>query len=227
MEPRYSNTAAAKTLIIRDSIMAKSIKSVFPSFDNAALSIIAAQEERDAAGVLLSVVFDDIKSQYVADIEALDQKNENAVSFALDCFIDAYRVANLPRDKVTCNALGKAITQCEVVKQMGVTGAIRSGTWTEYAQGAKRAFFYGVPFSTTLKNDPEFKLPWSTQTANADATEAKKTAGKSGAVETTDRAALEATLTKAIKQAQLLNLASLHDALIELADDNGFGIATL
>lgn len=177
-----------------------------PSFNTAAKDIQSAQQAYDKAALGVSTKF------------------ANATAMAFQGFIDACYTAGVPKDKAGCNRLGKEITTNEVVLNMIAVGLLQKSTITNYAQSAKRAFHYNVPFEIALFKDESMILPWS-GAAGDDKTEAKKTAGKSGSVETTTRDALMETLSKAIKQAALLNLTSLHDELLELADDNGLADA--
>lgn len=199
----------------------KAVKAVTFSFTTTARRVAGFQKEYDAKSVLATVAFKE-------RMAALAVKRDNGTALVMQQFIDTWLASGAPKDKTTCNALGKAITQNEVVQKLQAEGAMNQSTWTNYAQSAKRAFFFGIPFTCGLFKDEERVLPWSTQNANAtkpeDKTVAAQTAGKSGAVEVTTRDALVETLRKAIKQAQLLNLTSLHDELLELADDNGFGL---
>jgi len=165
---------------------------------------------------------------YDKKVAGASRKLDGAVTLVFTQFIDACRVAGLKKDKDGCNALGKAITNSNDMKAVVARGLLQQSTVTNYAMSAKRAFFFGVDFDCNLFKDETKIFPWSTQkTKPEDKTDAKKTAGKSGAVETTTRDALMETLSKAIKQAALLNLTSLHDELLELADDNGFGVAPI
>ena len=178
-----------------------------PSFTNAAKDIQSAQQAYDKVATKASVKF------------------ANATAIAFQQFIDTCYTAGVPKDKAGCNRLGKEITTNETVLNMIAVGLLQKNTITNYAQSAKRAFHFNVPFEITLFKDENLILPWSGAASDEDKTDANKTAGKSGAVEVTTREALMETLSKAIKQAALLNLTSLHDELLDLADDNGLAEA--
>ena len=180
--------------------MARTIKAIVPSFTAAANAWQHAQEAYD-------VVSSEVTGKFYAMVDRTFQE-----------FIDACHIAGVEKDKAGCNALGKEITTNEVVLDMIALGMLQKSTVTNYAQAAKRAFCFNVMFDRNLFKNADLTLPWSTQN-NGEATEAKKTAGKSGKVEVTDISALAATLAKAIKQASLLNMTLLHDELLEIAKD--------
>jgi hypothetical protein len=139
------------------------IKSVVPSFDNAARAIITAQAKADR----------------------MSSKTGAVIAQSIQQHIDACAVANVPRDLQGVNAIGKGIRECQAFIDAVAIGTFEKKTITEYAQGAMRAYFHNVEFSASLKNDPEFKIPakdgsvkksGSVSTTTADAT--AKTAQK-------------------------------------------------
>ena len=164
-----------------------------PAFDAYAKTIIKGYESFDNATAKLSAT----------------------VHSTMQAYIDACATNGVARDKAGCTALGKAIRECDAVQAIVATGAMEKKTFTEYAQSAMRAHFHAVPFEASLKNNPDFALPWG---------KAKESSGtKSGKVESTSRAELDKTLSKALKQARLLGLtefaANFLDLCLESLDD--------
>ena len=160
----------------------------------------------------MSVSFNTQASNIIRGYKAFDKAGAalNAiVTRELQFYIDAHIVAGTAKDEKGCKALQKGITQCEAVLNVVASGAMEKKTFTEYAQGAARAFYYGVPFAADLKNNPEFKLPWGKAgTANA---------AKSGKVTSTTRESLDQTLSKAIEQARALGLTEFAAEVLDLA----------
>jgi hypothetical protein len=85
-------------------------------------------------------------------------------------------------------------------------------TFTEYAQSAMRALHFNVAFVPTLKNNKDYKLPWSKKASDP--------VKKAGEVKTTDLPAFLETMKKAISQGRLLGYdftcSLLLDACLEL-----------
>ena len=128
-------------------------------------------------------------------------------------FVDAWVIAGNDRGEASCNALGKAIRESQVVIDLDAIGAVAKKTFTEYAQSAMRALHYNVPFSADLKNDASKKLPWG---------KAGKASGKAknGSVSTTTRADLDKTLSKALAMARMLGLTEFAADLVDLCIDS-------
>ena len=105
----------------------------------------------------------------------------------------------------------KEIRECETVLNIVASGAMEKTTFTEYAQSAARALHFGIEFSPSLKNNDAYKLPWSKKTAN-------KSKG-AGPVQSTDRAALDKTISKALAQMRLLGLTELAADTLDLMID--------
>jgi hypothetical protein len=170
-----------------------------PSFDAYAKSIITAKGRAYKA-----------MTKADADIGATMQK-----------FIDAWALAGFSKSRADVEKLGKAICESEAVKNITETEWIKRQTFVEYAQSAKRAFFYDVPFAASLKNDKTMGLPWGKasggKTGGNDVPDAGATSGK------TSRAELDKTLSKALAQARLLGLtefaANVLDLCLESLDD--------
>jgi hypothetical protein len=142
-----------------------------PAFDAYAKTIIKGYESFDNATAKLSAT----------------------VHSTMQAYIDVCAKAGLSRDKAGCSALGKAIRECDTVQAIVATGAMEKKTFTEYAQSAMRAFFHGVPFEASLKNNKEMGLPWG----NAKPASATP---KAGPVENTTIEAAHKTMAKALHQ---------------------------
>jgi hypothetical protein len=113
--------------------------SMIPSFESSAAAIVTALESLDlAAG-----------------------KSRDAIAFAMQSYIDAAHAAGLDKEPATIKALGAEIRGCQTFVDAAAAGMIESKTVTEYAQGAMRAYFHGVPWAPTLKNNPDYALPGS------------------------------------------------------------------
>jgi hypothetical protein len=171
--------------------MTKSTVQAVPSFSNAAKSIGGAYKAFERAGAKLSA----------------------QVCAAMQSYLDACLVAGIGREQKEVEAIGKAIRENEIVSTYVALGAFERKTFTEYAQGAMRAHFHGVPFTPNLKNDKGMALPWSTAPKKA-------STGKAGPSSETTRAALDATLSKAIKQARLLGLLEFAAELVDICADS-------
>lgn len=134
------------------------------------------------------------------------------INSSMQQFVDHVSIT-MGRDQKACVALQKAIRECQLVIDADATGAMKAKTFTEYAQSAARALHYGIPFETQLKGKKELALPWS---KSASAQGAPST-GKAGKVESTDRAALDKTLSKALAQARILGLTEFAANVLDLA----------
>jgi hypothetical protein len=162
--------------------------------------------------------FDAYAKPIIRGYESFDKaasKLRDVVQSTMQAYIDVCAKAGIERDQKGCTALGKAIRECETVANIVASGAMEKKTFTEYAQAAMRAHFHAVPFEASLKNNPDFALPWG---------KAKESTGaKSGKVESTSRAELDKTLSKALKQARILGLtefaANILDLCIESLDN--------
>ena len=160
-----------------------------PEFDSSAKTIIKAYEAFDKASASLT----------------------DTVNFTMQAYIDKCTTAGLSKEQSDVNRLGKMIRESQTVLDIVASGAMERKTFTEYAQSAMRAFFHGVPFSASLKNDKDMGLPWGG--AKGD----KKNA--SGTVVSTTREALDKTLCKALEQARLLGLTEFAAEMLDLCID--------
>lgn len=162
------------------------------SFDTRAAIVLGAIERMDAT------------ASECADI----------IRVAYQAFIDEAG-AGLPKDEAHTKALGKAMREAQPFLDAVAIGALERKTVTEYAQSAMRAFFYGMPFEQSLKNNPDMALPWG-------GAKGGDKAGKAGKVQSTSREDLDATLCKALAQARMLGLtefaANILDLCIESLD---------
>lgn len=171
----------------------KTSTNTIPSFNNAARGIVNAAKAFDSAGL----------------------KFAGAVAASIQAYLDSCTVAGIVRDIKGCEAIGKAITENEtMVKAWFHDGTLEKKTVTEYAQGAKRAYFHNVPFTQGLKNDPAFKIP----AANGDT---RKPAGPKagGKIQSTTRAELDKTIVKMLTQARLMGLTEFAADVLDLCLD--------
>lgn len=148
-----------------------------------------------------------IISAYVSADKA-NVKMRDAVQTTMQQFIDTCAQTN-GRTEASCKALQKAIKESEVAANSVAKGLMEAKTWTEYSQSAARALYWNVDFEPSLKNDTGRKLPWSKKATNA-TTAAGKTVS-------TDRAALDKTISKAIQQARLLGLEEFAAEILDVA----------
>jgi hypothetical protein len=174
----------------------------FPSFDRRATAIIGAHEVFDTASATLS----------------------DTVKATMQAYVDEVFLATGKRDQATCNAMGKAIRESQIViDACEGEGTMDKRTFTNYAQSAMRALHWNVEWSPRLFQDAERMLPWSKRTAKADKAENTKGSAtdpvKAGSVETTNDAALLQTLRKAIQQARILNRHLTVGILIDAAQE--------
>jgi hypothetical protein len=177
------------------NVKTASVVVALPEFDSSATTIIKAYEKFDKAS------------------EALD----TTVNATMQAYIDQCNKAGLGKDKADVDRLGKMIRDSQVVLDIVALGAMPRKTFTEYAQSAMRAFFHGVPFYASLKNDKDMGLPWGG--AKGD----KQSA--SGVVISTTREALDKTLCKALEQARALGLLNFAAELVDLAAESLDGFA--
>ena len=164
---------------------------------------------------IVAVSFDDRARAIGKGFKQFDNAYEKltaVVNREFQQFVDAWIVAGNDRGQASCNALGKAIRESQVVIDLDAIGAVAKKTFTEYAQSAMRALHYNVPFSADLKNDADKKLPWSKSATGGKA-------GPSGKVTSTTRADLDKTLSKALAQARALGLTEFAADVLDLCLD--------
>jgi hypothetical protein len=167
------------------TVNATDTKSAIPSFDLHAKAIL--------------------KSAIATD--KIQAKHSEIVNTSFQKHVDNFAIL-VGRDKKACNMLRESIVNSQVVIDSVAQGLMESKTFVEYAQSAMRALHFNVDFLPTLKNNKDYKLPWSKK-----ASDPVKKAGK---VEVTDMPAFFATMKKAISQARLLNQALTVGLLIDI-----------
>jgi hypothetical protein len=171
------------------NVKTASVIVALPEFDSSAKTIIKAYEAFDKASVSLT----------------------DTVNYTMQAYIDQCNKAGLGKAQADVTRLGKTIRESQAVLDIVASGAMEKKTFTEYAQSAMRAFFHGVPFSASLKNDTDMGLPWGG--AKGD----KQSA--SGVVISTTREALDKTLCKALEQARALGLTEFAADMLDLCID--------
>jgi hypothetical protein len=170
---------------------AKAIIVALPEFDSSATAIGKAYEAFDKASAKLT----------------------DTIDFVMNSYIDQCNKAGLGKTKADVDRLGQAIRDSQAVLDIVASGAMEKKTFTEYAQSAMRAFFHGVPFSASLKNDKDMGLPWG------GAKGGDKKPSKAGPSTDTTRAALDKTLCKALEQARALGLTEFAADMLDLCID--------
>lgn len=100
-----------------------------------------------------------VKARIVAD--KAESKFTDVVNASINAFIDSVRAAGIKADEASCKALAVELSGCQIVVDAIASGLFEAKTFAEYGRGAERAFFHGVPWSASLKNNPDMGLPWS------------------------------------------------------------------
>lgn len=101
-----------------------------------------------------------------AIIDALGAADRAATTYAsvlseqINAYVDACRAAGYERTEVDCGWIKYELVNAGPFVDAVAGGDILEKTLNEYGNGAMRAFYHGVPWSASLKNDPAFKLPW-------------------------------------------------------------------
>jgi len=160
--------------------------SSIPSFETHARVIINAYKGFDKAQAKLS----------------------DTIATSMQKHVDAFAI-NVGRDKKACEMLRTSIVDSQIVIDADAQGLMNKKTFVEYAQSAMRALHFNVEFTPTLKNNADYKLPWSKKTSTS-------TDKKAGKVEVTTIESLFETMRKAIKQTRLLNLSLQTGLLIDV-----------
>jgi hypothetical protein len=173
----------------KQTVKTASVVVTLPEFDSSANAIGKAYEAFDKASAKLT----------------------DTVDFVMNGYIDQCNKAGLGKAQADVTRLGKMIRESQTVLDIVASGAMEKKTFTEYAQSAMRAFFHGVPFSASLKNDKDMGLPWGG--AKGDKQNA------SGVVISTTREALDKTLCKALEQARALGLTEFAADMLDLCID--------
>lgn len=100
-----------------------------------------------------------IKARALAD--KAESKFSDALHGAVNAYIDAARAASIKPDETSCAALGAELRGCQAVVDSIAAGLFEAKTWGDYARGAERAFFHGIPWTPSTFKKPELALPWS------------------------------------------------------------------
>ena len=101
-----------------------------------------------------------------AIVDALESSDRAATTYAsvlseqIDAYISACYDAGYEKNEVDASWVKYEIVNCPAFVDAIASGLLLEKTVNEYGNGAMRAFFHGVPWSASLKNDPSFKLPW-------------------------------------------------------------------
>lgn len=186
---------------------------------------------------------------YVAAEKAFAKASDD-LEKALSSIFTTYATAcaGLPKTEAVCDSIGKQVVHaiCEAYRTSmprlkGVSKAYAESlpAWAvwdefggekqrklvvEYGQGVQRAFFFGVPWTSGLKNSKAHYLPWSKAAKTAKT--AKGTKGvkgakgaKTGPIETTTNEAMFETLYKALRQARMLNRTEFAGAFVDVCHE--------
>lgn len=101
-----------------------------------------------------------------AIVDALESADRAATTYAsvlseqINAYIDACRAAGYEKNEVDASWVKYEIVNAPAFVDAIASGLLLEKTVNEYGNGAMRAFYHGVPWSASLKNDPAFKLPW-------------------------------------------------------------------
>jgi hypothetical protein len=160
-----------------------------------------------------SIISNVIKSfdKGAKQVQALRVSQDKAIQVAIDAFTiacDKPKAEFLKGNAKTNDARGQVKAMFDALVE---AGHIQKSAGANYQTSFWIAFTEAVPFQRDL-----FK-------SHKPASEPKAAKPKAGKIESTDRKALDATLSKAIKQARLLGLtefaADIVDLCIESLDD--------
>lgn len=169
------------------------IKSVIPSFEAYAKTIISIRAKADKA----------------------ESKASEVIAQSIQQYLDACIVSGLARDVQNAHAIKAAIGDCQAFVDAVACGTYESKTINAYANGAARAFFHGVDWTPTLQNDPALKVPNKNGKVRASG------AAESGTTTLKiTRAALDKTLSKALEQMRALTLDDTAADLLDFLLDN-------
>lgn len=109
------------------------------------------------------ISFESFAPAIVAALGAADRAATNYASVLsenINAYIDACRAAGYEKNEVDASWVKYEIVNCAAFVDAVASGLLLEKTVNEYGNGAMRAFYHGVPWSASLKNDPAFKLPW-------------------------------------------------------------------
>ena len=148
----------------------------------------------------------------VAGDEAISMMRD-AIGCAFQGYLDE-ACTTLDRSEASCKALMAEIRGAQCFVDAAAIGLLEKATISNYAQGAARAFFHGVPWTAAMFRLPEYALPWSGK--------AKESAAKAkpGKVQSTTRKDLDKTICALLQQARLLGLTEFAAEILDLALDS-------
>jgi hypothetical protein len=222
---RADHAAAAVSIPEHIAVNALFIASVKP----AELSIVAAAAAKPATKTTIKSIIPSFEA-YAKTIVSIQAKADKASSKASEViaqsiqqYLDACIVSGLARDVQNAHAIKAAIGDCQAFVDAVACGTYESKTIDAYANGASRAFFHDVAWTPTLQNDPALKVPNKNGKVRASG------AAESGTTTLKiTRAALDKTLSKALEQMRALTLDDTAADLLDFLIDNldGFTEAT-
>lgn len=96
----------------------------------------------------------------LGDADQATARYASVLSQNINAYIDTCRAAGYEKNEIDCGWVKYELVNCPAMIDAVAYGLIADKTVNEYGNGAMRAFFHGVPWSASLKNDPAFKLPW-------------------------------------------------------------------
>ena len=111
---------------------------IIPSFDKAARTLISAKKvERTAI-----------------------EKFETTCKRVMQAYIDSCVVSGMQRNVKAAKALQSAIADNKLMQDASKTPTgVKEKTFNGYALNAAKAFYFDQPWSTTLGQNPDFKIP--------------------------------------------------------------------
>lgn len=156
-------------------------------------------------------------------------KASEALAMFMNATVDAARAAGVTRDQKGATFVATLVTENQTILDALAEGLVLPKTMGEYARGAQRAFFHGVPWTAGLKNNPEMMLPWATKKAQAENRKASKGKVVKAATTSPSRDGLDTTAHALLAQARALGLHDLAADLLDLLIDrlDGFSEATM
>lgn len=146
----------------------------------------------------------------VADLTILQDKAIQKVSDAMRLACDV-PVLEFMKGTAVKNPARKQIA--EMFTEIVTAGGLKQKTANNYATSFWIAFEQNVPFQRSLfEAGRKAKAATDTKATDTKATDTKK----AGSVKTTDRAALDATICKALQQARLLGLTEFAAEILDI-----------
>lgn len=152
------------------------------------------------------------------EFDTATAKVADTIRTAMQSIIDAASSAGLKKDQAGVSWLGEQIRESQTFIDAVAEGLLEKKTVTEYAQGAMRAYFHGVPFSGSLKNDKDMGLPWGKANTTAKKTGARPSKGTKANPDADARQAVQ-TAIAALRAANRTEMAaSILDLALETWD---------